>query len=87
MLKGVVVDQSELFTTKLQQWEDFHNFDRPHGGLGGQTPYERLRQKIETSDVTGQRQSHIGSPDGVRVQGRAQPVSATSRSRIAAGVW
>jgi transposase InsO family protein len=61
MLKGVVVDDSKLFTTKLQEWEDFYNFDRPHGGLGGQTPYERLRQKTqnaETSDVSGQRQSH-----------------------------
>ena len=40
---GVVGDQSGLFTTTLQQGEDFYNFDRPHGGLGGQTPYERLR--------------------------------------------
>ena len=65
MLKGVVVDQSELFTTKLQQWEDFYNFDRPHGGLGGQTPYERLRQKIETSDVSGPRQLHTEASAGI----------------------
>ena len=58
LLGGVVVDQSELFTTKLQEWEDFYNFDRPHGALGGQTPYERLRQKMKTSDVRGHRQSH-----------------------------
>jgi transposase InsO family protein len=45
LLDGVVLDDARLFTTKLQQWEDFYNFDRPHGGLGGQTPYERLRQK------------------------------------------
>lgn len=44
-LDGVVIDDTELFNEKLQQWEDFYNFDRPHGGLGGQTPYERLRQK------------------------------------------
>ncbi|WP_157005214.1 integrase core domain-containing protein, partial [Microbacterium trichothecenolyticum] len=29
----------------LQQWEDHYNYDRPHGALGGQTPYERLKQK------------------------------------------
>jgi transposase InsO family protein len=58
MLEGVVVDDSKLFTTKLQEWEDFYNFDRPHGALGGQTPYERLRQKIGTANVTGVRQSH-----------------------------
>jgi len=27
---------------------DFYNFSRPHGGLGGQTPYERLRTKATT---------------------------------------
>ena len=25
------------------------NFSRPHGNLGGQTPYERLRSKARTS--------------------------------------
>jgi hypothetical protein len=48
MLEGVVIDDSELFNDRLRQWEDFYNFDRPHGGLGGQTPYERLRQKTTT---------------------------------------
>lgn len=45
MLDGVVIDDTELFNDKLQEWEDFYNFNRPHGGLDGQTPYERLRQK------------------------------------------
>jgi transposase InsO family protein len=58
MLDGVVIDDSKLFTTKLQEWEDFYNFNRPDGSLGGQTPYERLRQKIGTANVTGLRQSH-----------------------------
>jgi transposase InsO family protein len=34
----------------LQEWEDVYNYNRPHGGLWGQTPYERLRQKT-TSPV------------------------------------
>ena len=38
----------QLFNDKLQEWEDFYNFHRPHGGLDGQTPYERLRQKTTT---------------------------------------
>jgi len=29
----VVIDDSQLFTEKLQEWEDYYNFDRPHGGL------------------------------------------------------
>jgi transposase InsO family protein len=38
LLEGVVIDDSELFNEKLQEWETFYNYDRPHGGLGGQTP-------------------------------------------------
>lgn len=45
MLDGVVIDDAEVFNNKLQEWEDFYNFNRPHGGLDGQTPYDRLRQK------------------------------------------
>ena len=45
MLDGVVIDDTEPFNNRLQEWENFYNFDRPHGGLDGQTPYERLRQK------------------------------------------
>jgi len=45
MLDGVVIDDTGLFNERLQEWEDFYNFNRPHGGLGGQTPYERLREK------------------------------------------
>lgn len=48
LLDGVVIDDTELFNDKLQEWESFYNFNRPHGGLGGQTPYERLRQKTTT---------------------------------------
>jgi transposase InsO family protein len=45
LLEGVVIDDTQLFNDKLQQWENFYNFERPHGSLDGQTPYERLRQK------------------------------------------
>jgi transposase InsO family protein len=45
MLDGVLIDDAEVFNDKLREWEDFYNYDRPHGGLAGQTPYERLRQK------------------------------------------
>ena len=45
MLDGVVIDDAQVFNNKLQEWEDFYNFNRPHGGLDGQTPYERLRHK------------------------------------------
>ncbi|MGA7912052.1 MAG: IS481 family transposase [Candidatus Dormiibacterota bacterium] len=49
MLEGVVVDDTKVFNLKLEEWERFYNFDRPHGSLGGQTPYERLRESTRAS--------------------------------------
>ena len=43
-----MIDTAELFNEKLTEWENFYNYARPHGALGGQTPYERLRQKTRT---------------------------------------
>ena len=34
-----------LFNQKLEEWEDYYNYHRPHGALDGQTPYERLMAK------------------------------------------
>jgi transposase InsO family protein len=48
LLDGVVIDDAQIFNQKLREWEDYYNYHRPHGGLGGQTPYERLRQKTQT---------------------------------------
>jgi transposase InsO family protein len=48
MLDGVMIDDTELFNDRLKEWEDFYNYNRPHGGLDGQTPYERLRQKTQS---------------------------------------
>lgn len=31
---------------KLQEWEMFYNCQRPHSALGGQTPYEVLRERL-----------------------------------------
>jgi hypothetical protein len=31
---------------KLQAWEDFYNFSRPHGAFAGDTPYEVLRSLL-----------------------------------------
>lgn len=28
---------------KLEAWEQFYNFNRPHGAFNGKTPYEVLR--------------------------------------------
>ncbi len=47
MLDGVVIDDAKVFNAKLLEWEHFYNFERPHGALGGQTPYERLRQSTQ----------------------------------------
>lgn len=31
---------------KLDEWELFYNFGRPHGAFNGKTPYEALREKL-----------------------------------------
>jgi transposase InsO family protein len=45
LFDGVVIDDAMVFNDKLKAWEDYCNYHRPHGTLGGQTPNERLRQK------------------------------------------
>ena len=48
MLEGVVIDDTGLFNDRLKEWEESYNYNRPHGGLDGQTPYERLRQQTQS---------------------------------------
>lgn len=48
-LDGVVISTAKEFNDRLQDWERFYNYERPHGGLNGQTPYERLRQRLQPS--------------------------------------
>jgi transposase InsO family protein len=43
--KDGLSDDIHLFNEKLREWEDYYNYHRPHGALGGQTPYERLLAK------------------------------------------
>jgi transposase InsO family protein len=33
---------------KLSQWENFYNFERPHGAHAGKTPYEVLKTCLQT---------------------------------------
>lgn len=40
-----ITDDIHLLNDKLREWEDYYNYHRPHGALGGQTPYERLLAK------------------------------------------
>jgi transposase InsO family protein len=58
LLDGVVIDDAKVFNDKLQEWEDYYNYHRPHGALDGQTPYERLRQKTHPA-VADLPQPHI----------------------------
>ena len=54
--------------------EDYYNYHRPHGGLAGQTPYERLRQITATPAVTDERQSHTFS------HRRVEPSTSVNRN-------
>jgi len=61
LLDGVVLGDLGTFNDKLKEWEDYYNYHRPHGGLSGQTPYERLLQKTQphAQPVNDQQQQHI----------------------------
>ena len=50
-------EERRLFSEHLQEWENFYNFDRPHGGLGGQTPYESGPED-RSRGVSGHRPLH-----------------------------
>ncbi len=34
---------------KITLWENFYNFQRPHGAHEGKTPYEALREKLASA--------------------------------------
>ena len=44
--KGKVHKGDVDLEAKLDQWERFYNFARPHGAHNGQTPYEALRERL-----------------------------------------
>lgn len=46
-LEGVVISNLDEFNERLAVWETLYNYDRPHGSLDGQTPYERLRERLQ----------------------------------------
>src|SRR5687768_13751486 len=47
LLDGQVIDDARVFNEHLAEWETYYNQHRPHGALGGRTPYERLRVKTQ----------------------------------------
>jgi transposase InsO family protein len=36
---------------KLEEWQNFYNYHRPHSALDGKTPYETLREKLSLNVV------------------------------------
>ena len=51
--QGGISTDIHLFNKKLREWEDYYNYDRPHGALNGQTPYERLVDKTRAEVSPG----------------------------------
>jgi transposase InsO family protein len=56
LLDGVVIDDAGVFNERLKEWEDYYNYARPHGGLGGQIPmrgcYRRLEPSLSPANVS-----------------------------------
>ena len=38
LLDGAVIDDAKVFNSKLPEWDNCYNYDRPHGGLGARHP-------------------------------------------------
>lgn len=53
--KDGISDDIHLFNDKLREWENYYNHNRPHGGLGGQTPFERLLAKTNKTTPQSKR--------------------------------
>ena len=51
MLKGKVINSLDDLNFKIKTWQDFYNFNRPHGGLDGKTPFEKFQSKLNTQCV------------------------------------
>ena len=47
-----ITDDIHLFNDKLREWEDYYNYHRPHGALGGPDPVRAARRKNESWSVT-----------------------------------
>src|SRR4028118_1970988 len=47
LLEGVVIEDVGGFNAKLQEWETYYNYHRPHGAFQGNSPYEQLRDKFD----------------------------------------
>ena len=47
-----ITDDIHLFNEKLREWEDYYNYHRPHGGLGGQIPVRAADGQNESWRVT-----------------------------------
>ena len=37
---------------KLDEWEAFYSFNRPHGAFNGKTPYKALREKLQSQNTS-----------------------------------
>jgi transposase InsO family protein len=51
--QGGISDDIYLFNEKVREWEDYYNYHRPHGALGGLTPFERLMEKTRAGVSQG----------------------------------
>jgi transposase len=63
LLDGVVIDDVNVFNARLKEWQDYYNYDRPHGGLGGQTPMRdsARKHKAQRRAEADHRQLHTPS--------------------------
>lgn len=48
LLKGKIINSLDDFNFKIKKWQDYYNYERPHGSLEGKTPFEKLQSKLNS---------------------------------------
>ncbi len=70
---------------KLEEWESFYNYHRPHSAHSGKTPYEILKEKMQSSsqDAVESKGSIESAP---AVKTGARPLSPSMVASLEVGV-
>src|SRR5215213_5269242 len=87
LLQGQVIDDANVFTEKLQEWEDYYNYHRPHGALNRPNTLRTPPAENPRPAVIGLRHLHtIHSRCGVPVRGAKLRKAIGTSNALADGI-
>jgi hypothetical protein len=66
LLDGAVIDDAGVINTKIKEWEDYDNYHRLRGGLGGR-PLRATATETQAQPFTNQPQQRNCRAEGTRI--------------------